>query len=232
MEKNNKRFRFINGYKKCGRVDNGNKFLLLKKNQLIESNIGGLVNVNTIKPELNHLENNLQHLISIGIEYRRPVYFKELVDIYTGEIKMYNNVDEIKWKRNEILEIFKQTYLDGFRVKFSIMALVLTFKNKSDKKEFIPLLLKLLSHNKITILGYFWINDYDSGKSKRHIHWLIATKYINGQMKTTFRDKNHREYNVELVNDLEAKIGYLQKKEVFYADGERSYAKTNQFKLS
>jgi hypothetical protein len=158
-------------------------------------------------------------------------YEKIFCNWETGEVKIINDLQSKKYKRNSYLDKFCSAYKNLYKEqKISILTAV---ANQSDYKtigSFIDTITKKLGRKGIARLGYIWVRDIGDIKFEKHYHIVIATeRIIKATFYGLFNKKNHSRYEIKFVDRVNGIKKYLKKKELFGAGKERSFGKSKQF---
>lgn len=159
----------------------------------------------------------------------KNLYFK---DAASGKVWKTTDLDYKKKKRAAWLENFRMAYLKPFSKKqVSIMLIVVHEDQYGNLSNFISDFKKKLARRQIACLGYVWARDVGSIHFERHVHLVMAIDRIAGdEFRDMMKRKKSKGYNIELCNNVKGFRSYLRKKEIYGANKQRSFGKSNYFK--
>jgi hypothetical protein len=159
----------------------------------------------------------------------KALFFK---DAASGKIWKTTDLDYKKKKRAAWLDSFRHAYLKPFtRKEVTIMLLVVHEDQYGNLSDFISDFKKKLSRRQIAVLGYVWARDVGEKHFERHAHLVMAIDRITGEkFRDMMKRKKSKGYNIELCNNVKGFRSYLRKKEIYGANKQRSFGKSNCFK--
>ncbi|GGE15319.1 hypothetical protein [Psychroflexus salis] len=139
----------------------------------------------------------------------------------TKELFEIGDVEKLRYKRNNMLKIFFETYSDTSR--YSLIEFGLPYIVSVEMSPIMSKLRKRCKAKNIKLLGYVWMYDVGEENFGSHFHLVIAVKKINKRkypkcFKMSFKKKK---MHGDFVRNSEALKNYLIGKEIF----ERGYKK-------
>jgi hypothetical protein len=136
------------------------------------------------------------------------------------------DIDLVKYKRNNKIEIFKKTFEGAFRKRdISVLLIeveILHFKTFSN---FVKHLYYHFKKWNINFKGYCWVRDIGEIKFRNHFQVVLATTRIEkGVFREIFLNKKNNHFNISFCNNFNTSINYLKRKSVYGNGKEKSYA--------
>lgn len=149
---------------------------------------------------------------------RIPKYEKTFFNSSTGEKFIKNDVQILKYKRNNYIKDFFSKFKSN--VDYTIIEIGIDFKITNRAADVLLKLKRNLIKIGITPIEYFWIVDKGDVYGNMHFHLIVATgridmkdKQLPKELKLTFKEKK---IHSSFVRNKPKMLEYLLKKEIFY----------------